>query len=99
MVLLELDHAKDARNAFARAVENAPEYAEAHYNLSFVLSSLGEYDAALRSVTRAQTIDLRLVTDVAMHRRQSGSDEAVGLRRQLFNVCVQLAQGNVSAFL
>jgi Flp pilus assembly protein TadD len=37
LVLLELGRAEDARNAFARAVENGPEFAEAHYNLSFVL--------------------------------------------------------------
>jgi len=57
LVLNELGRAKDARNAFARAVEVEPSSAEAHYNLSFALSRLGDFDGALRAVTRAQTLD------------------------------------------
>ena len=53
----ELDRSEDARNAFAKSVESDANFAEAHYNLSFVLSTLGDYDGALRSVTRAQTLD------------------------------------------
>ena len=44
-------------NAFARAVQSRPEYAEAHYNLSFALSNLGEFDAALRETKRAIELD------------------------------------------
>ncbi len=57
LVLNELGRAKDARNAFARAVEAEPSSAEAHYNLSFALSRLGDFDGALRAVTRAQSLD------------------------------------------
>ena len=55
--LMELGRAADARGAFTRAVEADPASAEAHYNLSFALSSLGDYDASLREVTRAQELD------------------------------------------
>jgi tetratricopeptide (TPR) repeat protein len=56
-VLSELGRPEDARNAFGRAVEADSNSAEAHYNLSFALSKLGDYDGALRTVTRAQTLD------------------------------------------
>jgi tetratricopeptide (TPR) repeat protein len=38
-------------------VEADPDGAEGHYHLSFALSALGDYDGALREVTRAQGID------------------------------------------
>ncbi len=57
LVLNELGRPKDARNAFARAVETDPDSAENHYNLSFALSRLGDFDGALRTVTRAQSLD------------------------------------------
>jgi tetratricopeptide (TPR) repeat protein len=57
LVLNEMGRPKDARNAFARAVEVGPASAEAHYNLSFALSRLGDFDGALRAVTRAQSLD------------------------------------------
>ena len=48
---------EDARNAYGRAIQAKPNYAEAHYNLSFVLSNLGDYDGALRATKRALEID------------------------------------------
>src|SRR6185295_6415335 len=57
VVLMELGKATDARAAFLRAVESDPQAAEAHYNLSFALSTLGDYDAALREVGKAQSLD------------------------------------------
>ena len=48
---------EDARNAFARAIQARPDYAEAHYNLSFVLSNLGDFEGALRETKRALEID------------------------------------------
>src|SRR2546430_5195278 len=47
----------DARNAFVRAVEADPDHAGAHYNLSFTLSNLGDYDGALRATKRALELD------------------------------------------
>src|SRR5256886_216665 len=46
-----------ARNAFVRAVETDPEHAGAHYNLSFTLSNLGDFDGALRATKRALELD------------------------------------------
>jgi tetratricopeptide (TPR) repeat protein len=43
----------EARNAFVRAVESDPDHAEARYNLSFVLSNLGDFEGALRETKRA----------------------------------------------
>ncbi|MBI4501037.1 MAG: tetratricopeptide repeat protein [Gemmatimonadetes bacterium] len=57
VVLMELGKASDARAAFTRAVESDPRSADAHYNLSFALSTLGDYDAALREVGKAQSLD------------------------------------------
>jgi tetratricopeptide (TPR) repeat protein len=57
LVLVSTDRIDDARNAFVRAIESDSRCAEAHYNLSFALSQLGDFDGALRSVTRAQTLD------------------------------------------
>jgi superkiller protein 3 len=38
-------------------VQSKPEYAEAHYNLSFTLSNLGDFDGALRETKRALELD------------------------------------------
>src|SRR5262249_933164 len=57
VVLAELKHPEDAKNAFARAIESDPNYAAAHYNLSFTLSHLGDFDGALREVRRALELD------------------------------------------
>jgi tetratricopeptide (TPR) repeat protein len=57
LVLSELKKYEDARNAFARAVQARPEYAEAHYNLSFTLSNLGDFEGALRETKRALELD------------------------------------------
>jgi tetratricopeptide (TPR) repeat protein len=56
-VLSELRKHEDARNAFARAIQARPEYAEAHYNLSFTLSNLGDFEGALRETKRALELD------------------------------------------
>jgi tetratricopeptide (TPR) repeat protein len=56
-VLVELKRFTDARNAFVRAIEGDAEHAGAHYNLSFTLSNLGDYDGALRATKRALEID------------------------------------------
>jgi tetratricopeptide (TPR) repeat protein len=48
LVLSDLKQFGEARNAFARAIQLRPRYAEAHYNLSFCLSSLGDFEGALR---------------------------------------------------
>src|SRR3970282_1751480 len=47
----------DARNSFGRAVEADPQNAGAHYNLSFTLSNLGDFDGALRATKRALELD------------------------------------------
>src|SRR3989441_1443775 len=57
LVLVELKRFPDARNAFVRAVEADPEHAGAHYNLSFTLSNLGDFDGALRATKRALELD------------------------------------------
>jgi cellulose synthase operon protein C len=56
-VLAELRKFEDARNAFARAIQARPDYAEAHYNLSFTLSNLGDFEGALRETKRALELD------------------------------------------
>ena len=56
-MLSELRKFEDARNAFARAVQARPDYAEAHYNLSFTLSNLGDFEGALRETKRALELD------------------------------------------
>src|SRR6187397_899846 len=48
---------EDARNAFGRAVDLDSDFAGAHYNLSFVLSQLGAFDAALRETRRALELE------------------------------------------
>jgi cellulose synthase operon protein C len=57
VVLAELRKFEDARTAFARAIQADPDYAEAHYNLSFTLSNLGDFDGALRETKRALELD------------------------------------------
>src|SRR5438876_320400 len=47
----------DSRNAFARAIQANPDFAEAHYNMSFTLSNLGDFAAALRETKRALALD------------------------------------------
>ena len=57
LVLMELRRFEDARNAFGRAVDADPGIAGAHYNLSFVLSQLGDFDGALRETRRALELE------------------------------------------
>jgi tetratricopeptide (TPR) repeat protein len=54
---MELKRYEDARNAFGRAVDADPDFAAAHYNLSFVLSQLGDFDGALRETRRALELE------------------------------------------
>jgi cellulose synthase operon protein C len=54
---MELRRFEDARNAFGRAVDADPAMAGAHYNLSFVLSQLGDFDGALRETRRALELE------------------------------------------
>ena len=56
-MLAELRKFEDARNAFARAIQSRPEFAEAHYNMSFTLSNLGDFEGALRETKRALELD------------------------------------------
>ena len=42
-----------ALTRFIRAVDVSPEFAAAHYNLSFVLSQLGDFDGAFTWLNRA----------------------------------------------
>src|SRR6267378_2544002 len=57
LILVELEKYSDARNAFARAIQANPDFAEAHYNLSFTLSNLGDFSSALRETKRALSLD------------------------------------------
>jgi tetratricopeptide (TPR) repeat protein len=57
LVLMELRRYEDARNAFGRAVDADAAFAAAHYNLSFVLSQLGDFDGALRETRRALELE------------------------------------------
>ncbi len=57
LVLAHLRKFEDARNAFARAIEARADYAEAHYNLSFALSNLGDFAGSLRETKRALELD------------------------------------------
>ena len=54
---MELRRFEEARNAFGRAVDADPEFAAARYNLSFVLSQLGDFDGALRETRRALELE------------------------------------------
>ena len=56
-MLSELRKFEDARNAFARAIQARPDFAEAHYNMSFTLSNLGDFEGALRETKRALELD------------------------------------------
>ena len=57
LILVDLEKYSDARNAFARAIQANPDFAEAHYNMSFTLSNLGDFAAALRETKRALALD------------------------------------------
>jgi len=57
MVVAELRKFDEARIAFARAIQAKPEFAEAHYNLSFTLSNLGDFEGALRETKLALELD------------------------------------------
>jgi cellulose synthase operon protein C len=57
LVLTELRKFEDARNAFARSIQSKPDFAEAHYNMSFTLSNLGDFEGALRETKRALELD------------------------------------------
>src|SRR5258705_394084 len=56
LILVELNKYADARNAFARAIQANPDFAEAHYNLSFSLArdfiTKGLYDRAQAEIAR-----------------------------------------------
>lgn len=57
LVLMELRRYPEARTAFQRAVEADGALAAAHYNLSFTLSQLGDFDGALRETKRALELE------------------------------------------
>ncbi|HEU4682383.1 MAG TPA: tetratricopeptide repeat protein, partial [Gemmatimonadales bacterium] len=57
LAFMELQRYEDARNAFGRAVDADANLAAAHYNLSFVLSQLGDFDGALRETRRALELE------------------------------------------
>src|SRR5262249_36747666 len=57
LVLMELKRWGEARTAFSRAVEGDGNFAAAHYNLSFTLSQLGDFDGALRATKRALELE------------------------------------------
>jgi tetratricopeptide (TPR) repeat protein len=57
LVLMELQRYAEARTAFQRAVEADGNLASAHYNLSFTLSQVGDYDGALRETRRALELE------------------------------------------
>ena len=56
-MLGELRKFEEARSAFARSIQSKPEFAEAHYNMSFMLSNLGDFEGALRETKRALELD------------------------------------------
>ena len=49
LVLVELKRFEDAKHAFSHSVEADPANASAHYNLSFTLSHLGDYDVVINA--------------------------------------------------
>ena len=57
LVLGELRKFEEARSAFARSIQASPDFAEAHYNMSFMLSNLGDFEGALRETKRALELD------------------------------------------
>jgi tetratricopeptide (TPR) repeat protein len=57
LILVELEKFEEARNAFARAIQADTAFAEAHYNMSFTLSRLGDFDSALRETKQALGLD------------------------------------------
>src|SRR4029079_2433418 len=88
LVLVEMKRFADARNAFARAIDVRPEYAEAHYNLGFALSNLGDFAGALRETKRALELDsfyvaqkFELAVDFAWEDPQVGVAPELGTER------------------
>lgn len=57
LILVELEKFEEARNAFARAIQADTSFAEAHYNMSFTLSRLGDFNGALRETKQALGLD------------------------------------------
>jgi len=57
LILVDLERFEEARNAFARAIQAQPSFAEAHYNMSFTLSRLGDFNGALRETKQALGLD------------------------------------------
>lgn len=57
LILVELEKFEEARNAFARAIQSDNAFAEAHYNMSFTLSRLGDFNGALRETKQALALD------------------------------------------
>ncbi len=57
LILVELEKFEEARNAFARAIQSDNAFAEAHYNISFTLSRLGDFNGALRETKQALALD------------------------------------------
>ncbi len=57
LILVELEKFEEARNAFARAIQSDNAFPEAHYNMSFTLSRLGDFDGALRETKQALGLD------------------------------------------
>ena len=57
LILVELQKFEEARNAFARAIQADTSFAEAHYNMSFTLSRLGDFNGALRETKQALALD------------------------------------------
>jgi cellulose synthase operon protein C len=57
LILVELEKFEESRNAFARAIQAQPSFAEAHYNMSFTLSRLGDFNGALRETKQALALD------------------------------------------
>lgn len=57
LILVELQKFEEARNAFARAIQADTTFAEAHYNMSFTLSRLGDFNGALRETKQALALN------------------------------------------
>jgi tetratricopeptide (TPR) repeat protein len=53
VVLEQLHRAEDARDAFVKAIDQAPGHAEARFALAQVLDTLGDYDGAVRETQQA----------------------------------------------
>ena len=84
-MLGELRKFEDARNAFARAIQARPEFAEAHYNLSFTLSNLGDHEGALRETKRA------LELDPVLRRRRSSRSRSISNTKIPISRCCRIS--------